>query len=251
MQIDCSDCYLPHLTEFVLRLSHNGNDYSGNIDVPTAGVNVDLAGQYDGHEIVMSGTRADTNTVSGADVNNLRVSTNSATGLAGTLSIGVHRFPAGEATFLSAVPAGPAAAPPPFEGRWTGRAIVTSCAGSCPAYMNTGASMRLSLALSQSGGSVNGVATFDFGVCLFCEVSLTGAVSGNAGDLRGEAKTIPQPRDDRYLKVLSFAATTDDVGQMRGHFHLFGESAFYQPDATRPFKVYDLEGDITYVLRQL
>jgi hypothetical protein len=240
-RIDCASCGNQRLSEFVLRLSSSGGRYAGNLDVANV-LNVDLSGQREADGgLSLSPTRTDFN------IDPFRVTPDAAAGLLGALTYR-NTYEAGRVTILSAVLIGPISGTPPFEGRWIGRAVVTSCVGYCPAFSSPRPTMYVRLELTQEGDRIRGIGVFDTLVCS-CDIALDGRVAGYDGSMSG-AFTPTSVTDQRLFRLAAFAATTTAVGEMRGHLRLEGRAPVFIPNEPSGLLSYEVEADILYLLRQ-
>jgi hypothetical protein len=97
-----------------------------------------------------------------------------------------------------------------FDGTWTGRFVVRSCApiGLYCYALRIDELDTLELRLTQNGTDVNG---------MFGNVPVTGRVSGRTLTLTGEHLT-PSSGGDSLMRITTWNASIDDFGRMSGTF---------------------------------
>ena len=231
---------------FTLRIAGGPQSFTGQFEIaryPAQFVNVGVAGglREDGFAMLSGATTINGLEVTVADVPELIVRTDDASGLAGTIRFGQRgkgynaRF---TAQILSASLQPDAAFPGGvLEGHWVGLAIIKTCTGYC--NVTVGYTRAIELVLQQSGNMVSGSGYFDrFGNCSGpCWLPLTGAVSGLsisalAGRLTQELS--PDWSGDRLMILNDFSATVDDLGRMHAEFVYSSEGQRFQADPNRP-----------------
>jgi hypothetical protein len=150
--------------------------------VSTAGINVDLTGipQADG-SVAFTGSRAPSeHPFEGGrvavDVTRFVVKADSVTGLVGSIEytkryVEPYSF---AATILSAgVQPLTTIGSRPFEGKWSGIAIIRSCSGYCPLFQDPGDVKALHLVLGQAGDAATGRFQFSVASCGGCWLTVS------------------------------------------------------------------------------
>jgi hypothetical protein len=244
---------------FVLRVASAGTGYVGAIeiaDVSYAGINVDLTGmpQADG-SVAFTGSRApsdhpfDDGRVA-VDVTRFVVKVDSLTGLVGSIEYTKGYFEpySFAARILSAgVQPLTTTVSRPFEGRWSGMAVIRSCSGYCPLYRDPGDAFALQLVLGQAGDAVNGRGQFSVASCGGCWLTIGGAVVSSKVSLSSVRSDAPPGVNDRTMQLESFSGSRDDLGRIHGRFVYSADSYVYVP----PFDIsYRLECEILWLTRE-
>ena len=231
---------------FTLRIAGGPQSFTGQFELaqyPALHLSVGVAGALrdDGFAILSGTTTFDALDVTSAEVSELIVKTDDATGLTGTVRFGErHRrssSPFAVSRFAAQIVSAslqPSTAYPggALEGHWVGEVVLKECTGYC--RLTVGYTRRIELILRQSGTTLSGRGTFGSSSCSGdCWLPLAGSADGHAiTSLTGQLRHpfYPDQLGDYFMTLSDFSATADDLGRMRARLIYSVETKAQDPN---------------------
>lgn len=236
---------------FVLRVAAGGPGYLGTFETDEAfpsSVVISVIGesQPDG-SVLFIGSHGVSRDVA-FSVQRLLVKLDGGAGLSGDMELrqlvtGTERRTTGTVLSASYQPLLPQAGTN-LSGTWSGVSIIRGCSGHCPSFRTVGQQVRVSLAIGQSGNTVNGQMQLSIFSCSGCWVPFSGSMSDGRLALSGPVISRDSPSGDRTLHLESLEGSLDYIGRLVGGFVYESDSRI----AISPFNVsYRLECEILWL----